>query len=149
MSRPEDRIRRVVDRAARSVPTEGVMERVARRKRRFAIRRRANAVFLLIAVIGGTAFGLSLLNTTFRPAAAEKGFVGFVRFLRPCASHPNVGGGLEVFAVDVATGDERRITQSGTWPDGSLQSADSPEFTPDGSRYVWVDHYRDLLAIFA
>jgi Tol biopolymer transport system component len=147
MSRPEDRIRRVVERAVRSVPTEGVMERVARRKRSFAIRRRANAVLLSIVVIGGTVFGLSLLNTTFRPAASEKGFVGFVRFLRPCASHPNVSGGLEVFAVDVATGEERRITEAGTWPDGSLQSVDSPEFTPDGSRYVWVDHYRHNLYV--
>jgi Tol biopolymer transport system component len=146
MSRLEDRIRRVVERAVRSVPTDGVMERVIRRKRWFAIRRRTNAVFLSIVVIGGTVLGSSLLNTAFRPASGG-GFVGFVRFLRPCASHPNVGGGLEVFAVDIATGKERRVTEAGTWPDGSLRSPDSPEFTPDGSRYVWVDHYRHNLYV--
>jgi TolB protein len=147
MSAPEDRIRRAAARAERSVPSIEVMERLTRRRRRYAIRRRTNVVLLSVVVIAGTLMGACLLNATFRTAGGGDDFVGFVRLLRPCAEHPNVGGGLEVFAVDVQTGEERLVSRIPTWPDGSLRSEDSPEFTPDGTRFVWVDHYRHDLYV--
>src|ERR671935_83210 len=51
MSAPEDRIRRAAARAERSVPSIEVMERLTRRRRRYAIRRRTNVVLLSVVVI--------------------------------------------------------------------------------------------------
>jgi Tol biopolymer transport system component len=146
MSRPEDRMRRAADAASGSVPTTGVFDRVSRRKRRFAIRRRANVALLSVAVVAGTLFGTTVLNDTFRPASGG-GFVAFIRFLRSCPAHPNVEGPMEVFAVDVATGDERRVGHLGAWPNGDIPFELAPEFTPDGTRFVWVDRYRDSIYV--
>lgn len=137
----EDEVRRAADRATPRVPTGGVYERLLRRKRRRVVRQRAGAGTLVIAVVTGTLFGTSLLNRTFQPASGS-GFVAFTRFLRGCDLHPNVTGSKDTFAVDVATGEERRVSHDDTWPDGSTRYEEWPDFSPDGATFVWVDHYR-------
>lgn len=146
MPRFEDEIRRVADRAAPFVKTAALFERLSRRKRRFLLRRRAGAGVLAVAVIAGIALGTSALNQVFRPASGG-GQVAFIRFLRGCPEHPNVSGALEVFAVDLATSEERLVSHVATWPDGSYRSEDWADFSPDGEMFAWVDHYRDELYV--
>jgi TolB protein len=140
----DDQIRRAADRATPAVRTSGVYERLLRRKRRRAVRQRAGAGTLVVVVIAGTLFGTSLLNRTFQPVSGS-GFVAFTRFLRGCDLHPNVTGSKDTFAVDVATGEERRVSHDDTWPDGDPRYEEWPDFSPDGTTFVWVDHYRDDL----
>jgi Tol biopolymer transport system component len=142
----DDEIRRATDRAAASVRTRGVYDRVVRRKRRLAIRQRAATGMLALTVIAGTVLSTSLLNRTFQPASAS-GFVAFTRFLRGCDEHPNVRGTRDVFAVDVATGEERRSSHVDVWPDGSSRYEEQPDFSPDGRSFAWVDHYRHDLFV--
>lgn len=149
MSRPEDAIDRARERVEGSVRTEGVIERVARRRRRRGLRQRAGSALLTVAVVGGSVLAIPALHRVFRPASTPiGGQVAFVRSLDPCPARPNVSGGLDVFAIDVATGAERLVSHVEFWPDGrSLRSEDWPDFTPDGSRFVWVDGYRGDLYV--
>jgi Tol biopolymer transport system component len=101
---------------------------------------------LAIAVIAGTALGTSALNRAFQPVSGGWE-VAFVRFLRGCPEHLSVSGALEVFAVDVASGEERLVSHVATWPEGSYRSEDWPDFSPDGEEYAWVDHYRRELYV--
>lgn len=140
----EDEIRRAADRAAQSVQTSGLYERLSRRKRWFVVRQRAGTGMLAVAVIAGTVLGTSLLNRTFQPASGS-GYVAFTRLLRGCNDHPNVNGTRDVFAVDVATGEERLVSHVETWRDGSFRFEEWPDFSPDGQTFAWVDHYRDDL----
>lgn len=142
----EDEIRKATDRAASVVGTTGVYERLVRRKRWLVVRQRGGAGALAVAVLAGTVFGTSLLNRAFQPASGG-GFVAFTRLLRACPEHPNVNGSRDVFAVDVATGEERRVSRVDTWPDGSFRYEEWPDFSPDGRTFAWVDHYRDDLYI--
>jgi Tol biopolymer transport system component len=147
MSRPEDAVARAVRRAELGVRSEGVIDRLTRRRRRRVMRQRAGSALLAVTVVGGIVLAIPALDRAFRPASSG-GQVAFVRLLDPCPAHPNVGGGLDVFSVDVETGEERLVSHVALWPDGvSLRSEEGPDFTPDGSWYVWVDRYRDALYV--
>lgn len=144
----DDRLREGLERAARPADPAGAFERVTARRRRLRLRRRLEAALLSVAVLGGTAVGVYELNRVFRAGAGRAGMVAFVRNLRGCAEHPIVrDGGLQVFAVDVATGEQRLLSTAQDWPDGTLRSEQEPDFSPDGTRFAWVDHYRGNLYV--
>ncbi|MBI2238859.1 MAG: PD40 domain-containing protein, partial [Actinobacteria bacterium] len=143
----DERLKHELERLAAPADLSGAFERIASKRRRHRALRKVWTSLLGVAVIAGTVAGAYSLNRVFRVGAGGGGQVAFVRLLRPCYEHPNVEGGLEVFAVDVVTGEQRLLSFDPTFPDGTLQSERWPDLSPDGTRYVWVDHYRGDLYV--
>jgi TolB protein len=141
----DERIRAELERAAERPDPAGAFERVVSRRRRRHAARHLGTALLGVVVVAGTVLGTHQLDRTFRAGAGRGGMVAFVRNLEPCYEHPNVGGGLDLFAIDVATGEQRLVSTVPLWPDGSYRSEQQPDFSPDGGRYVWVDRYRGNL----
>jgi hypothetical protein len=146
VSRLDDLLREGLARLAEGPVGTDPLRRIAARRRWRAARRRAGTALLGVAVVGGTVFGVSGLRRVFPVAGGSQGAVAFVRLLRPCGPYADVGGGLEVFAADLATGEERLVSGAVSFRSGSsIPSERWPAFGPDGSFYVWVDHYRGAL----
>jgi Tol biopolymer transport system component len=145
----DDELRRRMQRAGRRVGTDGLERRLHERRARKQITQKAGRGFLAVAVLAGSAVGVVGLNRAFRgdqePSDATAGTVAFVRNVRPCLEVPDTGdvGGLELFTVDVATGEERNIPIRYEYPGdpGRSVSPQAPEFSPDGTKVAWRDYY--------
>lgn len=143
MAEIDEHIRARLDLAARPAGPIGVFEVVAKKRARRARVRKASSLALAVSVVGATGAALYSLERVLRPAAGPEGHLAFVRNLRPCYKYPNISGGLQMFSVNVTTGEQRLISRGDTSSDGMFETA--PDFSPDGARYLWIDHYRGSL----
>lgn len=142
MADVDELIRQELTGAAQPADPTGAFERILMKRRARRALRRAGVLGLAVIVVAGSFLGTYSFSRVFRAAGGRGDLVAFVRLLRPCYDHPNVGGGLELFAVDVNTGEQRLLSRDATFTDGTLPSERSPDFSPEGTEYVWVDHYR-------
>jgi len=132
----DDELRRRMQRAGRRVPTDGVYERLSKRRDRKAVTHRVGTGFLAVTVVAGSTLGLLGLQRAFRgsgdgqSAAQGSGStsIGFVRYFNGQCDGPGREGGLEIFTVDAVTGDERRLPFTPVGND--RQYAGDPEFSP-------------------
>jgi Tol biopolymer transport system component len=152
----DDELRRRMHRAARRVGTDGLENRLHERRARKQITQKAGRGLLAVAVLAGSAFGIAGLNRAFRGDHAggdvsSRGTVAFIRFLRPCTAVPNItdDGGLQIFTVDLATGEQRLIRVSYSFPGHpqQLTAPQAPAFSPDGTMVAWRDHYQGGLYV--
>lgn len=152
----DDELRRRMQRAGRRVGTDGLEGRLHERRARKQITQKAGRGLLAVAVLAGSAAGVAGLNRAFRGdrepgGAGAGGTVAFVRNVRGCLEIPDTGdvGGLQLFTVDVATGEERNVPLLYEYPDDPrrVTSPQAPEFSPDGTKVAWRDHYTYALFV--
>lgn len=134
----DDRLRDELERMARPADPSGAYERIDRRRARRRLDHRLASGALAFSVVAVTIVGTSTLYRAFLPASGGSDQVAFIRFLRACYEHPDVNEGLQVFTVDAATGEERLVSANVSVPSHAPRSLD---FSPDGTRYVWVGHF--------
>ncbi len=149
MPDPDDGLRYRIQRAARSVPTTDVMAAIERRRRRRDATRRTVAAVLSIALVAVFVSGVALARRSSTPAAgADDGLIAFVRTLRSCYEYPGVGGPqTDVFASTVDGTTQWDLTDGGMWSARRVMGETHPTFSPDGTRFAWVDMYLGRLAV--
>jgi hypothetical protein len=150
----DDELRRRLQRAGRRVPTDGLYERLSKRRDRKAFTHRVGSGVLAITVVAGSTLGVFGLQRAFRgsgePEKTAQGgetstTVGFVRAFNGQCDGPGREGGFEIFTVDTVTGEERKLPfdrNGGDW-----QYAGRPEFSPDGTEVAYknmVTHHLDV-----
>ncbi len=152
----DDELRRRMQRAGRRVRTDGLESRLHARRAHNQITQKVGLGFLAVAVLAASAVGVAGLNRAFRgnhpgSDASSGGTIAFIRFLRPCTAVPNItdDGGLQIFTVDIATGEQRLIRVSYRFPSDPLRlaSPQAPAFSPDGTSVAWRDHYQGGLYV--
>lgn len=152
----DDELRRRLERAGRRIPTEGVYERLSKRRDRKAITHRIGSGALAVAVIAGSTLGLTGLQRAFRGSGDAKTStqnggtsttVGFVRYFNGPCDEPHVGAqGFDIFTVDAVTGEERRLPIQPV-ENNKDQAAGDPEFSPDGTSVAYTNlnnHHLDV-----
>lgn len=149
MARLDERLREDLERAASPADPNGIYEDLIRRRERRRNRRRIQAGALALAVFAASLWGVLALRRSIQSTPAVEpltsGMLLFQRYVR-CPDRPDLSTfGLEVMAVDVATG-ELRVVASGETLNGERQRSEEwPEASPDGRSFVWVDRYeRDV-----
>ena len=67
-----------------------------------------------------------------------------MRTLRGCYAYPGVGGPqTDVFAATSDGATQWDLTEGGMWSARRIMGETQPSFAPDGTRFAWVDMYRD------
>jgi Tol biopolymer transport system component len=154
----DDELRRRLQRAGRRVPTDGVYERLSKRRDRKAFTHRVGSGALAVAVVAGSTLGLFGLQRAFRgsgqdPTVAQTGTqqnggsttVGFTRTFNGQCDGPGHEAGASIFTVDTVTGEERKLPFHGN--DNWQQYAGDPEFSPDGTEVAYTNmqnHHLDV-----
>jgi Tol biopolymer transport system component len=138
-----DRLRRVLRRAAPVPSTDDVRASLQRRRRARELRRRAGSSVLAVAVIAGSVGGVVGLRRTFSVADGTGGMIAFSRTLRACYDHPNVGGPqVDAFAVTPDGSKTWNLTNDARWAGDRARGEEQVAVAPDGARFAWVDGYR-------
>ena len=147
----DDELRRRLQGAGRRVPTRGVYERLASRRRRKAVTHRIGSGVLAVGVVAGSTLGLFGLQRAFRgsgdgqavSAGGVSTTVGFVRAFNGQCDGPGHEGGFEIFTVDTVTGEQRKLPFVGDrW-----EYAGDMEFSPDGTQVAYTNlqtHHLDV-----
>jgi dipeptidyl aminopeptidase/acylaminoacyl peptidase len=148
----DDELRRRLQSAGRRVPTGGVYERLASRRRRKAVTHRIGSAVLAVGVVAGSSLGLVGLQRAFRGSGEGRTAVsgdgasttvGFVRAFNGQCDGPGREGGFEIFTVDTVTGEVRKVPFAGHRD----RYAGDMEFSPDGTRVAYTNltnHHLDV-----
>ncbi|HET9724531.1 MAG TPA: hypothetical protein VFR44_11930 [Actinomycetota bacterium] len=125
----------------------GAYERIVEKRIRRRVRRRIQAGVVAAAVFGVSLVSILALGRSLGPKPTEPapptGMVIFQRYLR-CGDRPDISTwGLEVTALDVATGELRAAAWGETLRGDRSRSEEWPDASPDGRSFVWVDRYED------
>jgi Tol biopolymer transport system component len=142
MADRDDRLRRALRDAAPRPTLDGVRDAIARKRRTHELRRRAASGVLAVAVIAGSVGGFVGLRRSFQVADGPAGVIAFSRTVRACFDHPNVGGPqVDAFAVTPDGSTTWNLTDDARWPDDRARGEEQVTFSPDGTRFAWVDRY--------
>jgi Tol biopolymer transport system component len=149
VSRLDDELRSVLRATVQRPGDEDATFRTLARRRQWrATARTLGTGGTAVVVVAGMVGSLVLLGRGLQPGAPRQGVVAFVRVLRSCPGLPNVPGpDPEVFAVDLASGAEYGLQVHEHLTKERFRAERWPDFSPDGTRYVWVDQFQGDLYV--